>query len=49
MIICTENHGAADGVTGGNPVVDALLEWRPTIQSPSNDLATDISIILGAK
>lgn len=48
VIICTENHGPADG-SGGTPVAHALLAWRPTqISMPESDLDRDASLILGA-
>lgn len=48
--ICTENHGAADGKAGGNPVVAALLAWRPAqITMPPGSLADDAAILLGAR
>lgn len=47
--LITAEHGAADGKTGGNPVVKALLRWRPSIVCREENLATDMAIILGAR
>ena len=49
IIICTEVHAAADGKTGGNPVVEALLRWRPSILFPDNGLRFDAGVVLGAR
>ena len=45
--ICTEAHARADGQTGGNPVVEALLRWRPSILFP--DLRQDAGVVLGTR
>ena len=39
----------APGVTGGNPVVDELLKWRPDIIFPNADLKGDVATLLGAR
>lgn len=49
IYICTEIHEPADGVTGGNPVVDELLKWRPDIIFPNADLKGDVATLLGAR
>ena len=49
ILICTEAHGLANGKAGGNPVVAALLKWRPSILFPKGDLAQDAATILGAR
>lgn len=49
IYICTEIHKPADGITGGNPVVDELLKWRPDIKFPEADLKGDVATLLGAR
>eukprot|EP00040_Diaphanoeca_grandis_P032931 m.200393 g.200393 ORF g.200393 m.200393 type:complete len:455 (+) comp32768_c0_seq1:442-1806(+) len=49
IIICTEIHDTADGVVGGNPVVEELLKWRPTIQFDIADLESDVATLLSAR
>eukprot|EP00041_Stephanoeca_diplocostata_P030653 m.934083 g.934083 ORF g.934083 m.934083 type:complete len:454 (-) comp23797_c0_seq2:1503-2864(-) len=48
IYMCTEEHGAADGVVGGNPVVHELLQWRPDIIFPPSDFHRDVATLLGA-
>ena len=49
IVLATEEHGAADGVVGGNPVVEQLLRWRPSIRFPPADFRGDVSTLLGAR
>jgi hypothetical protein len=48
-LLISQVHAVADGHTGGNPVVEALLRWRPSIMFPNADLNQDAGIVLGAK
>lgn len=49
IVIATEEHGPADGATGGNPVVEQLLRWRPSIRFPPADFRGDVATLLGAR
>lgn len=53
VIICTERGSAvADGKAGGNPVVGALLRWRPNqirLSGSNPSAAHDAAVILGAR
>lgn len=49
VVIATEEHGLADGTAGGNPIVQELLNWRPSIRMPPANFHADVATVLGAR
>ena len=49
MLTASRANVCATGITGGNPVVDELLKWRPDIKFPEADLKGDVATLLGAR
>ena len=49
ILIITENHSPSAQGTGGNPVVEALLAWRPSqiIMKHPASLMNDLGAALG--